>query len=208
MRRSSSRWMFLEKVLLVVAVLALGWYGLSVAESSLYQLWQGRALDEQLREQMRGLDRTVERGVPPGAVLGRLEIPRLALSVIIREGEDPRTLRLAVGHLPGTAWPGRPGNAAIAGHRDTFFRTLRHIERHDEILVTTSNDVSRYVVVSTRVVHPDDVSVLKSTDESVLTLVTCYPFFYVGRAPQRFIVRAMLAGGRAPAGTAAAWSHP
>jgi sortase A len=205
MRRPSSRWMFLEKVLLVVAVLALGWYGLSVAESSVYQLRQGRALDEQLREQMRGLDRTVERGVPPGAVLGRLEIPRLALSVIIREGEDPRTLRLAVGHLPGTAWPGRPGNAAIAGHRDTFFRTLRHIERHDEILVTTSNDVSRYVVVSLRVVHPDDVSVLKSTEESVLTLVTCYPFFYVGRAPQRFIVRAVLAGERAPAATAAAW---
>jgi sortase A len=208
MRRPSSRWMFLEKVLLVVAVLALGWYGLSVAESSVYQLWQGRALDEQLREHMRGLDRTVERGVPPGAVLGRLEIPRLALSVIIREGEDPRTLRLAVGHLPGTAWPGRPGNAAIAGHRDTFFGTLRHIERQDEIVVTTSNDVSRYVVVSTRVVHPDDVSVLKSTDESVLTLVTCYPFLYVGRAPQRFIVRAVLAGRRAPAATAAAWSHP
>ena len=206
MRRPSSRWMFLEKVLLVVAVLALGWYGLSVAESSLYQLWQGRALDEQLREQMRGLDRTVERGVPPGAVLGRLEIPRLALSVIIREGEDPRTLRLAVGHLPGTAWPGRPGNAAIAGHRDTFFRTLRHIERHDEILVTTSNGVSRYVVVSLRVVHPDEVSVLKSTEESVLTLVTCYPFFYVGRAPQRFIVRAVLAGERAPAATAAGWT--
>jgi sortase A len=180
-------------LLLIVGVLALSWYVLGRVESTAYQAWQGRVLDKQLRRQMRGLDQTVESGVPLDAVLGRLEIPRLALSVIVREGEDPRTLRLAVGHLPGTAWPGRPGNAAIAGHRDTFFRKLRHIEQDDEIFVTTSTGVSRYVVVSMRIVEPEDVSVLKSTEQSVLTLVTCYPFFYIGSAPQRFIVRAVLA---------------
>ena len=198
---------FLEGTLLVIALLSLAWCGISFVEPRLYQALQGRALDEDLRDRMRGLDMRgldrSEQGVPVGSVLGRLEIPRLALSAIIREGEDPRTLRLAVGHLPGTAWPGHPGNAAIAGHRDTFFRTLRHIEEHDEILVTTSSGVYRYVVVSTRIVYPDNVSVLKSTRQSVLTLVTCYPFVYVGSAPQRFIVRALLAERRDSAVAAA-----
>jgi sortase A len=185
-------------MLLMIAVLAVGWYGFSVAQSALYQVWQDRALEEDLRERMRRLDRIPDDGVPPGSVLGRLEIPRLGLSAIIREGQDPRTLRLAVGHLPGTPWPGQPGNAALAGHRDTFFRPLRHIEPRDEIVITTSSRVYRYVVASTRIVRPDNVSVLKSTDESVLTLITCYPFFFVGNAPQRFIVRALLADGPAP----------
>jgi sortase A len=193
MNSRAPRWGLLDTGLLVVSVLALSWYTLGHVESAAYQAWQSRVLDAQLREQMHGLDETVESGVPHGEVLGRLEIPRIALSVVIREGEDPRTLRLAVGHLPGTAWPGRPGNSAIAGHRDTFFRKLRHIAPHDEILVRTPAGVSRYIVVSTRIVEPEDVSVLKSNEEPVLTLVTCYPFFYVGRAPQRFIVRAVLA---------------
>jgi sortase A len=193
MKPRASRWGFLDTGLLVVSVLALSWYALGRIESTVYQAWQGRVLDAQLRDEIRGLDEIEQSGVPHGEVLGRLEIPRLALSVVIREGEDPRTLRLAVGHLPGTAWPGRPGNSAIAGHRDTFFRKLRHIEPHDDILVRTSAGVSRYVVVSTRIVEPEDVSVLKSNGEPILTLVTCYPFFHVGSAPQRFIVRAVLA---------------
>jgi hypothetical protein len=99
------------------------------AKITVYQVWQDRALEraleEDLPERMRRLDRIPVDGVPPGSVLGRLEIPRLGFSAIIREGEDPGTLRLVVGHLPGTAWPGQPGNAALAGHRDTFFRPLR-----------------------------------------------------------------------------------
>jgi sortase A len=187
---------FLERALLVVALLGLGWYGLGLLESSRYQASQQRAFDETVSLRVPGPDRTSEEGVPIGSVLGRLEIPRLDLSVIVREGEDPQTLRVAVGHLPGTAWPGRPGNAAIAGHRDTFFRKLRHIKEDDEIVVTTSNHVARYIVVSTRVVPPDDVSVLDDTGLSVLTLVTCYPFFHVGPAPERFIVRALLSDDR------------
>lgn len=207
-----------ERALLVVALVSLGWYGMSRAESTLSQLREGRALEElQLRDRTHVPDPTTEIDegraderaeqieVPYGAVFGRLEIPRLALSVIIREGDDARTLNLAAGHLPDTPWPGRPGNSAIAAHRDTFFRELRHIERQDDILVTTPTDVYRYVVVSTRIVNPDEVWVLKSTDQSVLTLITCYPFFYVGNAPQRFIVRAVLADRQNPAVVTTRW---
>ncbi len=202
----------LERALLVVALVSLGWYGMSRAESTLSQLRGGRDLDElRLRGPTHVPDATTEIDegradesaeqieVPYGSVFGRLEIPRLALSVIIREGDDTRTLNLAAGHLPDTPWPGRPGNSAIAAHRDTFFRKLRHIERHDDILVTTPTDMYRYVVVSTRVVNPDEVWVLSNTDDSVLTLITCYPFSYVGNAPQRFIVRAVLAEQQQPA---------
>src|SRR5688572_3689989 len=196
----------LERALLVVALVSLGWFGMSRAESTLSQLHDGRALEGMQRrdridvpdptteiDEGRADESTEQIEVPYGSVFGRLEIPRLALSVIIREGDDARTLNLAAGHLPDTPWPGRPGNSAIAAHRDTFFRKLRHIERQDDILVTTPTDVYRYVVVSTRVVNPDEVWVLSSTEQSVLTLITCYPFSYVGNAPQRFIVRAVLA---------------
>ncbi len=202
----------LERALLVVALVSFGWYGMSRAESTLSQLHGGRALEElPMRDRTHVPDPTTEIDegrtdksaeqieVPYGSVFGRLEIPRLALSVIIREGDDARTLNLAAGHLPDTPWPGRPGNSAIAAHRDTFFRKLRHIERQDDILVTTPTDEYRYVVVSTRVVNPDEVWVLRSSDQSVLTLITCYPFSYVGNAPQRFIVRAVLAEQPDPA---------
>jgi sortase A len=103
---------------------------------------------------------------------------------------DARTLRSAVGHVPETALPGEPGNAAFAGHRDTFFRKLRHVRKGDRIVVTTPDGVYDYVVRETRVVPPSDVSVLEPTAEQSLTLVTCYPFDYIGSAPERFIVRA------------------
>ena len=210
-RRIGLRTLF-ERALFVVALVSLGWFGMSRAESTLSQLHDGRALEGmQRRDRIDMPDPTTEIDesradksaeqieVPYGSMFGRLEIPRLALSVIIREGDDARTLNLAAGHLPDTPWPGRPGNSAIAAHRDTFFRKLRHIERQDDILVTTPTDMYRYVVVSTRVVNPDEVWVLSSTEESVLTLITCYPFSYVGNAPQRFIVRAVLAEQQHPA---------
>lgn len=125
-------------------------------------------------------------------MIGRIEIPRLHLSALAREGVDNRTLDLAAGHVPGTALPGDPGNAAFAAHRDTFFRPLRQIHTGDVVAVTTPRGSYRYLVTSTRVVDPDDVSVLDSTPQATLTLVTCYPFTYIGSAPQRFVVRAAL----------------
>jgi sortase A len=136
----------------------------------------------------------------PRALVGRIEVPRLGLSALAREGVDVRTLRGSVGHVPGTALPGARGNAAFAAHRDTFFRPLAGIRKGDAVFVTTPDGVHRYIVVATRVVEPSDVSVLEPTDRPQLTLVTCYPFDYVGSAPQRFIVRAELA---APAATGA-----
>ena len=125
-----------------------------------------------------------------GAVLGRLEIARLGVSAIVVEGINARTLRRAVGHIPGTALPGESGNVAISGHRDTFFRALKDIRQDDELLLTTLEGSYRYRVESIKVVEPGDMAVLDDSGESVLTLVTCYPFYYVGPAPKRFIVRA------------------
>jgi sortase A len=129
--------------------------------------------------------------VPAGSPLGRMEINSIGLSVMIMEGIDGRTLRRAAGHIPGTALPGEAGNVGIAGHRDTFFRPLRNLQMNDEITLTTLKGVYRYRVNSLKLAEPNDIDVLKSSGDAVLTLVTCYPFYYVGPAPRRFIVRAV-----------------
>ena len=125
-----------------------------------------------------------------GSPLGRIEISSIGVVAMIMEGTDGRTLRHAVGHIPGTALPGQQGNVALTGHRDTFFRGLRNIHKDDEITLTTLNGTCRYRVDSTQVVEPRDTEVLNATAEDFLTLVTCYPFYFVGPAPKRFIVRA------------------
>ena len=132
---------------------------------------------------------TVGRGESP---LGRIEISTIGLSAMILEGTDARTLRRAVGHIPGTPLPGQPGNVAITGHRDTFFRPLHNIRKGDEITLTTVSGSYRYRVDSTKVVEPENTEVLADSDDAVLTLVTCYPFYFVGPAPKRFIVRALM----------------
>ena len=134
--------------------------------------------------------------VPPAlrAVIGRLEIPRLNVSVMVRQGADERTLRMAIGHIPGTALPGMIGNVGLAGHRDTFFRPLRNIRENDLIELQTTAGTYRYLVTSTQIVSPRDVNVLKASGGDTLTLVTCYPFYYVGSAPKRFIVHATQVG--------------
>jgi sortase A len=123
-------------------------------------------------------------------LFGRIEIPRLGLKAIVREGEDDDTLSRAVGYLPGTARPGEGGNTALAGHRDTFFRALNGIEVADRIRLVTGEETYEYRVDSIRVVQPTEVNVLDSTGTEELTLVTCYPFRFIGPAPSRFIVKA------------------
>jgi sortase A len=125
-------------------------------------------------------------------LLGRIEIPRLGLSAMVREGDDDATLAVAVGHIPGTAQLGERGNVVLAGHRDTFFRALRGIRRRDAIRVSTPRRQDDYVVESTEVVGPKEIRVLEKTQDGHLTLVTCYPFNFVGSAPKRFVVRASL----------------
>jgi len=124
-----------------------------------------------------------------GSLVGRIVIPRLKLSAVIFEGTDDRTLDRGVGHLAGSATPGKRGNLVLAGHRDTFFAPLKNIREGDEIDVTGPDGPSRYRVELTQIVAPEATEVLRPTGGATLTLITCYPFRYVGNAPDRFIVR-------------------
>lgn len=131
--------------------------------------------------------------IPPlrtGDSIGRIEIPRLNLSVIVLEGDSSSVLRVAAECVRGTALPGITGNVAIAAHRDTLFRPLRDIRAEDEIVVTTAYGTYHYIVEKTEIVDPTDVQVLNATPDPELTLITCYPFNYIGPAPKRFIVHA------------------
>jgi len=125
-------------------------------------------------------------------IVGRLLIPAVNLNVMVLEGTDPWTLNRAVGHIEGTALPGRAGNVGISAHRDGYFRNLGHIARGDEISILTPEKTYTYAVESTHIVNPGDIEVLAPSDQPVLTLVTCFPFYFVGDAPQRFIVKAQL----------------
>ena len=140
-----------------------------------------------------------------GELLGRLEIPRLNLSAVVREGVDDDTLRRAVGHIPSTALPGEAGNFSIEAHRDTLFRALKDIKKDDRVTFQSENHTFTYQVVSTRIVKPTDISVLNPEPDKAgagesgalgpqktLTMITCYPFYFVGSAPERFIVKARL----------------
>jgi len=126
-------------------------------------------------------------------ILGKLEIPRLGLAAIVVEGADEKQLSVAVGHLAGTAAPGANGNVVLAGHRDAEFRALRSIRIGDRLRVTTDRNYI-YVVSRIRIVAAEDVTPLADQSTPLLTLITCYPFRYVGDAPKRFIVQAELAG--------------
>ena len=178
-----------QRLLLAVAVVALAYCGFAMLDSWMFQ-----------RRELREFDRIVKAApsvmpgasVPPivDALIGRIEVRRLGLSAMVVEGTTTSALRHAAGHISGTGMPGVPGNVGIAAHRDTFFRPLRNVREDDIVTLTTGRAEYRYRVVSTKVVEPDDVSVLNPAADESLTLVTCYPFFFVGSAPERFIVRA------------------
>lgn len=163
------------------------------ADAQMYQVMQNRRLDSVIAAEVQPARVGSWDSVPTSPTLGsigRLEVPRLALSVIVLEGDDPKTLRRGVGRIPGTAKPGEPGNLAIAGHRDTFFRVLRDIRSDDVVRLTTSSGSFLYRVRFVRVVAPTQTEVLGSTVRQTLTLITCYPFSYFGHAPNRFVVTA------------------
>ncbi|HKQ88111.1 MAG TPA: class D sortase [Candidatus Acidoferrales bacterium] len=129
-----------------------------------------------------------------GELFGEISIPRLGMKDMIAEGVDGATLRRAVGHIPGTAAPGMPGTVALAAHRDTFFRPLSRIRVNDLILLDTGRGKYKYRVARTFVTTPNDVGVVRASSGSDLTLVTCYPFWYIGPAPKRFVVEAVHVG--------------
>jgi len=140
--------------------------------------------------------RNVKAGLPasPAASgpLGLIEIPRFGISSVIEEGTDSKTLLLAVGHMSGTALPGADGNVVLTAHRDTFFRKLGELQPGDMINIASVENSYRYRVESMSVVSPSDVYVTKASTGKTLTLITCFPFHYIGPAPMRFVVRAVM----------------
>jgi len=208
-----ARWLHRAEIALsVVGVSLLGGVLAAAVSSRVYQARQGRAFSALELSAVAPAHRlesppaSVDARPAPAAraadplLLGRIEIPRIGVAAMVREGDDDGTLAVAVGHIPGTARPGERGNMALAGHRDSFFRSLEDIQLDDTVLIRTPGRSYEYRVDSIEVVAPEETRVLDETGDAVLTLVTCYPFVWIGHAPNRFIVRA----SRLPPRTAAA----
>ncbi len=175
-----------ERLFVIAGLAALGWSALTVVQRHLTQRFAHESLVA-----MPPVEPTGRHAPPPtGTPLADLSIPRIHLSAVVLHGSDADTLRVGAGHIENTAFPGEPGNVAIAGHRDSFFRPLQHVRVGDDVILDTPRERLRYRVASVRVVQPSEISVLKPTVDATLTLVTCYPFWIFGHAPDRFIVRA------------------
>jgi sortase A len=183
---------WLERGLLAAGLACLTWWAAGAA----YAGWASAGASRRLDRLIASAPLPPGRPVAPqtGDPLGRISIPRVGVATVVVEGDDDLTLSFAAGHIPGTALPGEPGNAGLAGHRDGVFRGLARIRRGDLVSLTTPAGTFRYTVESLRVVEPEDTAVLHPTRRPTLTLVTCYPFHYIGPAPKRFVVRAVLVG--------------
>lgn len=173
----------LEWLLLGIGLGCLGTFAYETVEARRFQA-------ERAAEFARAARTSAPLTVRTGGLVGMLDVPRLQLTTPVIEGDDDRTLNRAVGHLPDTPFPWQDGNSAFAGHRDGLFRPLKDIKVGDEIRFRTSRDEYRYRVTGTAIVTPDDLSVLEKRSQPSLTLITCYPFSYVGNAPKRFIIHA------------------
>lgn len=218
LRRVRRRWIRgLEKFFWFAAILLLGLYGLVYLDRTIFQSYQSWAFDRKLENKpaplleflpqaLRGAHSARRSSDPPevfarrplpgrsalpqGALVGRIEIPSVGVEAMVINGTDDSYLSRAVGHIEGTPLPGSPGNVGLAGHRDTFFRGLKSIRKGDVIVIRTLDGSYRYVVDGLSIVGPGDTEVLAASAGRSLTLVTCYPFNYVGSAPRRFIVSA------------------
>ena len=223
-------------LLILLGIGGVGYYAYTLGDQYIYQAYENWAFDRQIagREGVTFADYLRERtpfgfvmgkraapapnpvapkpspsplALTEGALLGRVEISRLGVSAIVREGVGAQTLSTAVGHIPSTSLPGQDGNFAIAAHRDTLFRALKDIRTDDLVTFQSAAGSYTYRVAATKIVKPSDVSVLRSDGgglipakagaqgaDKLLTMITCYPFYYVGSAPKRFIVEARLVG--------------
>ena len=196
---SARPWIFAQWFLLITGILAVSYTALHVAARYVYQAYENRVFDRAVALRQAAFCSTKNSAamnqadaVAMRSLVGKIEIPRLNISAIVREGVGGRTLNLAAGHIPHTALPGQTGNVGVAAHRDSLFRNLRNVRLDDRITLTTLDAEYVYRVVALKIVQPTDVSVLDPLpDAKTLTLVTCYPFYFVGNAPKRFIVRAL-----------------
>jgi sortase A len=227
-RKRSRLLRWIERLLLLAGLAAVGVWVASNAVPAILHDWDGWVFDHEARHQQTSVaeylrdkkDRILtdvhdwwsgfpgievplatksapapspdqlKKGLATNALIGHLTIPRLHLDTTVREGVHETTLSLAAGHVPSTSLPGDKGNVGVAGHRDTLFLGLRDIQDKDVIQFETLKGIYIYQVESTKIVKPTDVAVLKAGRYPQLTLVTCYPFNYIGSAPQRFIVKA------------------
>ena len=188
MTRSLQRW--LAGTLSVAGALALLWVGVNRVVTASYRRHAAAAL-----ETMRASPAPEDPPGPPAALrsgepIGTLEIVRIGLSGVVVEGDDDSVLDRAIGHLPDTPLPWHTGNSALAAHRDALFRPLKDVRFGDVLRLTTPYGAYEYRVRETLIVKPEDLWVLDATAGSTLTLISCWPFAYIGHAPERFIVRA------------------
>lgn len=211
LRPRKKTWRWIERALFVVGLLALGSYAYAWIDARWVQYQENRRLEEALAAapqaqtpasetdalgsfQQAEAPAEPEPGPAPeleeGELIGRIEIPSSGVSAMVLEGIGKKTLRRGVGHIPGTPLPRWEGNVGLAAHRDSFFRGLKDIRKNDIITLKTLHGTFQYRVESTEIVRPKDTHVLEETEKPTLTLVTCYPFYYVGSAPKRFIVKA------------------
>lgn len=181
----TARTLFLTAgVFLAVGLVALGYAAYIVIDATTSQAIEWR------RFERAGPAAAAEPPLVEGGPIGEIRIPRLGFAVMVLQGDSTAVLRHAVGHLAETALPGEPGNVVLAGHRDTFFRPLETVRAGDVITLNTRRGAFTYLVESTFVVPPTDLQVIQPTGRRTLTLITCFPFAYIGSAPNRFIVRA------------------
>jgi sortase A len=186
--RAAALRIWTARTLVVLGAAILAWVAVDTVRAAAYQREYFRVLHRDMPKVTADVDAptTVDVGDP----IGWLEIPTIGLSAAVVHGDSDDLLKTAIGHLPDTPLPWDTGNSALAAHRDTLFRSLRHIRLNDIVRLKTAHGDLEYRVHQTFVVGPEDVWVLDPTSEETLTLITCYPFNYVGNAPRRFIVRA------------------
>ena len=200
--RTSRRYSWLERLLVLVAVVCLGWWTTMTVHGWYFRTQQMSLFESLTRKGGSDLPplpepsqpRLLHASLEPGGLVGILDVPRLGISTPVISGDDEQALDVAVGHLADTPLPWEHGNSTVAAHRDGLFRPLEHVRRGDLVRMRTAHGDFDYTVRDTKIVDPDDLSVLAKGRTDSLTLITCYPFAYIGHAPQRFIVRAERVG--------------
>lgn len=199
--RSATVLRWSECLFVIAGIAMLGWCAALLTDAALAQWEARRSLDVIPLAASVGPPHVSDAMPSPrpraplihqGSAIGDLSIPRVALDAVVLHGSDNQTLRRGPGHLEHTALPGKVGNVVIAGHRDSFFRQLRDVTVGDDVFIDTTEGHFHYRVTSMRVVKSQDLSVLDQTGDATLTLITCYPFWVLGPAPDRFVVRAAL----------------
>jgi sortase A len=200
------RWLSLSLMLagaLLLTYVGSQYFAMYAKQRSLSRQWQ----EENVRAKA-GNGKAVSGAADDG--LTRISIPRIELDAVVVEGTSYKQLAVAPGHLTDTATPGEDGNAVITAHRDTFFRHIYELKKGDNILIQRRGEVYKFEVTSKKIVTPDDVSVLRHSKDARLTLITCYPTYYIGPAPERLVVISKLVerSAQAPANQSASTDTP